>query len=132
MTQVTDFEMFAGDTKALVVSVTDDEGDAVSIVGADVVWQLATKRWKRERKAAIAAGTSPLPQPILNKTTDDDITITNGAGGVFTVTLNPLDTIELSGGYYHEAEVTLNDGTVATVLTGIVTIKENLINPGGS
>jgi hypothetical protein len=52
------------------------------------------------------------------------------ATGDLVVHLVSADTEGMaSGGYYHEAQVTLSDGRVGTVLTGKFKIKQNLIVP---
>jgi hypothetical protein len=46
------------------------------------------------------------------------------------VVLRSADTEGLkAGGYYHEAQVTLSDGTVGTVLGGAFKVRANLIAP---
>lgn len=109
-----DFEMFAGDTKILGVTAKDAAGEVVDISGATIRWQLA--------KSVTTAA-------LVEKATGDGITITDGAGGAFDIELDNADTEGLKGDHYHEAEVELADGTIATVLSGTVTIKRTLIKP---
>lgn len=102
-----DFTLYAGDDATLTVTVTES-GSAKNLVGASVTWVL----YDRFSRAA-----------VLTKTTDDDVTITNGAGGILTVDIASADTSALNGAYYHECKVTDSDGNISTVSTGTVTIR---------
>ena len=107
------FRMTAGDTKVLVVTVTDDDGLAVDLTGATVKWQAARSFGK---DAAISKATG-----------GSGIVLNDPANGQFTITLNPSDTEDLSGEYFHEAEVTATDTTISTVLQGSFKINPRLI-----
>lgn len=109
---IANFSMTQGDTKTLVVSVKDAEGNAVSITDATIKWRAARSYGKTA---------------VVSKSTVSGVQITNGAGGVFAVALLPADTEDLIGTYFHEAEVTFADGTVSTVLTGTMKINKQLI-----
>lgn len=112
---MTDFTLYAGDDKLLTVTVTDGEGEPVDLTGAQKIrWQL---------------GKGPGKTPIVEKALGQGIEVTDGPGGIFTVTLDSADTEALKGSYYHEAEVIDEDGNVSTVLTGTVTIEATLIKP---
>jgi hypothetical protein len=101
------FEMFAGDTKYIVVTVSN-----VNLTGASVKWAM---------KKTIFNAT-----PDVHKdTVSGGINITDAAAGKFTITLAPTDTTDISGSYYHEAEVTDAIGNVSTVLAGTVTINRS-------
>jgi hypothetical protein len=110
---VQNFEIHAGDSRDIVVTVTDSQGAAVDLTGAAVAWQLA-------RSAGSAAA-------VVSKSLGAGIAITDGPNGVFTVTLDPADTESLTGLYYHEAEVTDAAGNRSTVLTGVATVIPTLI-----
>ena len=109
---ITNFTMTAGDTKQLVVTVKDADGDAVSITGSTIKWQCARSYGKASS---------------ISKTTTSGIQITDGANGVFTVTINPSDTNSLVGNFSHEAEITFSDGTISTVLFGTMKIFPAII-----
>jgi len=109
---ISNFNMTAGDTKQLVITVKDADGDAVSITGSSIKWQCARSLGKAS---------------VLSKTTSSGIQITDGANGVFVVTLSPSDTESLVGNYYHESQITFSDNTVSTVLVGTMTVKPALI-----
>ena len=110
------FTMFAGDTKVLVVSVTDVAGQAVDITGVLIRFQLA-----KSAKAETA---------LISKTTvgNAGVAIVDGPAGRFDVALNPADTLALVGTYYYEAEID-DGGIISTVLTGQVQINQALIDP---
>lgn len=110
-----DFEMFAGDSKVIEVTVKDQDGDVVNITTALVRWQAA----RSENATA-----------LIEKTSDpaDGISIVDGAAGRFDVTLDPEDTEDLRGTLYYEAEV-LDASKPSTVLSGWFTIVPALIKP---
>src|SRR3990167_5713629 len=103
----------AGDSHTLTVTVKDRDNDAVDITSASITWKAA----RTIHKTA-----------VLTKTTSNGgIGITNGAGGVFTITISAGDTSGFTGDYYHEVQVTFADGTVSTVLSGTMTVIPALI-----
>lgn len=107
------FSLIEGDTKAITVTVKDRDGDVVDITGATINWQAAK---------------NPHATATLTKATGGSgISITSGTGGQFRITIDAADTANLSGDFYHEAQVTFSDGTIATVLTGKMTITPALI-----
>ncbi len=108
--------MVAGDDKVLEVTVTDAAGTAVDITGASIQWRLSKTVNRRPAQIAKATGGA-------------GVEITDAAAGVFEVTLDPADTEDLRGAYYHEAEVIDADGNVSTVLTGAAEILPALIKP---
>lgn len=102
------FEMYAGNTKNIVVTVAD-----VNLTGATVKWAMKKTIYDAE--------------PAVAKTTAAGIAVTDATTGIFTVTLFPADTRNLSGTYQHEAEITDAPGNVSTVLTGQLTIHLSAI-----
>ena len=94
-----DINMFAGDTKDILVTMTTD------LSGATIKWALKKR----------LNGTQ-----YIYKTTSSGITV---SGSTFTIRLDVADTSDLSGGYYHEAEVTDALGNVSTVMTGSAKIE---------
>ena len=112
---MTDFTMFQGDTKTLEFTVKDGDGAVVDLTGATSI------RWNLARRVSSAA--------IITKDLDSGITVIDAANGRFDVSLTSADTENLSGRYYHEAEVIDASGDVATVETGATTINPALIKP---
>lgn len=100
------FEMYSGDTKNIIINVTDSDGSPLSLDGATVVWVLKPKVYSEEVTVA--------------KRTGDGI---NTDSNKIKIRLDPDDTESLSGLYYHEAEVTDAKGNVSTVTTGYIKIK---------
>ncbi len=105
-------EFVSGDSKRLVVSVTDDNDTAVDLTGAVISWQLAR---------------SVYGSAEISKSVGSGIAITDAVNGEFTVTLDPLDTDALEGDFYHEAQVTDTLGDISTVFSGNITIIKDLI-----
>lgn len=108
-----DFSMFAGDDLTLTVTVKETDGTATTITSAAISWKAS----KSNSKTAA----------ITKSTAAGGVTITNGAGGIFTVSLDPADTTSLEGDYIHEAQITFSNGDVRTVLRGVMTIEPELI-----
>ena len=109
---IQNFEMTAGDDKTLVITVRDANGNPVSITGASIKWQCARSFGKASS---------------ISKTTSSGISITDGANGVFAVTLDDTDTESLVGNFIHEAQVTASDGSISTVVSGTMKINKALI-----
>ena len=109
---ITNFVMTAGDDKTLVVTVKDANGTAVNITGASIKWQCARSFGKASD---------------ISKTTSSGISITDGANGVFTVTLTAANTESLRGNFYHEAQLTDSGGAISTVLFGTMKVNPALI-----
>jgi hypothetical protein len=113
------FEMYQGDTKRLNFTITDaTTGDVFDITGA-------TARWQASRAKTVGFSSTPL----LTKTEEAGLEITDAIGGAVTVVLDPEDTLNLSGNFYHELEITDATGDVATAYTGTFTVKKALIRP---
>ena len=112
-----DFEMHQGDTKRLLIAVKDPAGVAISLVAAtSVKWWVAKKVTSTAR--------------LLEKSEGSGITVTNAAGGLLTITIDPDDTEAVSGDYYHELEVIDSAGDIGTVLRGTMSIARALVtNP---
>lgn len=110
------FSMWAGNTRYLTVSVTEQDGvTPKDLTDAHVIWFL------REYNST---------ENILVKETSNDSTPLGGlmindppSDGIFTIFLYPEDTTELSGIYYHQADVTNQHGEVSTVLVGSAVIN---------
>jgi hypothetical protein len=114
-----DFTLYQGDTKRLHFSLKRDDGTALELTGA-------TLRWQASKLKATGVFSST---PVLQKTETDGIQIDDETGGLVTVVLEPEDTVNLSGLFYHELEAIDASGDVATVFTGEFEIKKALIKP---
>lgn len=111
---IQNFRIVSGDTHTLLVRVKDANGDPVDIGGATIKWRCA-------RSFGRAAA-------ISKQTGGSGITIIDGANAVFAVAIDPDDTEDLAGSFYHEAEIRfLPDSSVSTVVHGTLTIERDLI-----
>lgn len=106
--------MFEGESKDVRVTVVDQDGVPFDLSGSTVRWEA--------QPDLTASGAS-----IIKATGGQGITLTNPTQGIFTIRLDPADTLGLAGGFYHEAQVTDSAGNVATVLTGRLTIQKTAI-----
>lgn len=61
----------------------------------------------------------------VSKTTASGITITDAAGGLFTIAIDADDLTEV-GDFTHQCQVTIG-GIVSTIFTGTVRIKTDII-----
>lgn len=107
----------AGDTIQIEDTVVDSEGDLKDLSGADIVFGLAAY---------------PGESVIVEKTiTGGGVSITDAAGGVLQVTLQPSDTESLGSPdgteYYYEIEVTDSDSITQTVTTGTITLQSDTV-----
>ena len=65
---------------------------------------------------------------VLQKTTSDNVTITNGVGGIFQVALDDSDTAGLAQRkHLHQAIVTFANGDVVVVSEGAATILGQIV-----
>ena len=94
------------------MQVKDGEGNPVDLTDADLRWVLARR---------------PGEDPVIEKADGDGITVDDASEGEFTVHLDPSDTEGLVGYFVHEADVTLDDGQVSSVLTGRAAIQPSAI-----
>lgn len=107
-----DFTMYSGDTKVLEVTVRDPQGAVVDITGKAITWALSP--------------TVNSSSNLIDKTVGDGLTIINGAAGRYNVLLNPIDTVDLQGSYYHESLLDDN-GTISTIMAGKAQILATLL-----
>lgn len=98
--------LFASERKVLQFTVTDSAGAAVNITGWTLEWVLSNE----------PGGTA-----LLTKTTASGITITNGAGGVFTVTLAAAD-LALNPGVYYYRTWRTDSGAEQSLAFGALTV----------
>lgn len=111
-----DVTIYGGNDVAIDVSILDAVGEALDITGASLEWGMAPR-------AADDA--------TLRKSTEGgggEIDVTDPAGGLLTVYLDPADTAELHGEYRHELRMTDAVGKVTTLLTGTLTIRTSILD----
>lgn len=106
------FSMYAGDSKKVIITVTDDNNNALDLFGASVKWALKRSSRTDERE--------------IYKEINKGIKIDNPTNGELTIDLLPSDTALLTPGtYYHECEVTDANGNVSTITVGYITISKS-------
>ena len=111
-----DFSMFAGDSKAITVTVKDSLGAIVDLTGASITWEMSQ----------YAQGTFSRTALLTKTLAGGGITCPAPTTGVFNVILDAVDTASLVGYFYQEAEVTVS-GDKYTVLAGHISIQPTLI-----
>ena len=112
-TTAQNFTMWSGDDKTITVTVVDGDGTAQDITAATISYKL---------QPAVDDATG-----AITKTVGSGVTITNAAGGIFTVDIAAANTASFAGIYYHECQVTSSGGVVSTVFVGNVTINQDAI-----
>lgn len=100
--------MTRGTTSSFSIAVTDAAGDPLDISTGTLTWTL------RRYPGATA---------IITKTNDDGITVTDGPGGLATLTLDPADTSD-----FVDMTVRLIWGLDLTVGASIVTLVEGTLD----
>jgi hypothetical protein len=113
---MTDFTLYQGDTRRIVVTVQDAAGQPVGLVGVAAKWQAAPGTADRFS-----------PTAVITKEIGAGIEITDGVAGELTISLAPEDTAGLTGTYYHELQITDASGDITTVLTGTMTVRRSLV-----
>jgi hypothetical protein len=103
-------DMVSGRTKVMPFSAVDNDGDAVTVTGGSATYKIAD---------------TPYSTALVTKTSAaGDITL---AGSTVTVTLEPADTEDLDGIYYHELEVIDGGANEYTGFSGAIVVRRNLI-----
>lgn len=104
-----DFSVQAGDSVQLALAVKDDVGAAKSIIGSAIRFNM--------RK-------TNLPAITFEKTLADDVIITDGVGGLFTVDF-AIGEITVAGAYTFGAEVSIAADS-QTVIRGVMIVGPSL------
>ena len=108
------FEVVSGNDKVINVTVLDENGAAVDITAATIVWAVAKRA---DSKNTIFFYTSPT-----------FITILDPLLGTFRINVQDADTEPLSAqDYYHEARIVSSSGQRTTVMIGTMTVLSNVI-----
>ena len=105
-------EMWAGDYRDLIVTITRSDNAAYSLAGASVTWILE-----------YAPGSGSLVRKFgEGATAASGMTISTST---LTISLSPADTQSLEGTFYHEAEAKDSASRVATLLVGSLKINKS-------
>lgn len=113
LAQSVTIEKVAGDTIILVFSVTDADGVVVNITGYTLRWTA------RNMAGGVALSTAASPPTAI-------AAITDGPGGVYTVTVAAANTASLSGPYRWQSEIVDGGGVVQTVARGWLTFTASV------
>lgn len=104
------FELHAGDSRTLEVTVRDEDSDVVvDITDCDIFWVVSR-----------VLGSASL----LTKEVGSGITVVDAPAGRFDIALNPDDTQALHGSYYHESRMIDDTGAISTILSGALTVTQ--------
>jgi len=103
--------LYAGETRTLEITLTDANGDPISLTGATIEYHAA------------------LPTPVT-KTVGSGITVTDAAAGEFSIALTQANTVgyERNTTADHECKVLTSGGEVITAFRGRLTILDSLID----
>ena len=111
--KIQNFSMSRGNSGELFFDVNPDDG--VSFVGANITWYVYGQAFGIPDKTTV----------LINKSVDHGgITITDPDLLKFTVTLDPSDTDNLDGNYYHEATIYDRSGDVVTCTVGVMSVTD--------
>jgi len=109
--ELQNFEIYAGDTNNILITVTNLEtGEVKDLTGSDIEWVLYDPN---------------LDETLITKIVGSGITIL--PSGIMLIELDPEDTLDIlpANWYVHEAEVTDTGGVISTVTTGYVKVKRS-------
>lgn len=107
----------AGDTKYIHVTVRNSDGTMKNLSQAKIQWSV---------KNSLTSTSN-----LIYKDTDNlGIEIEDVLEGKFLILLSELDTINMSGTFYHVAKVTDSIGSVSTIFQGKLYIKKAVIGTG--
>jgi len=105
-----DLSLYSGDSRNLIISVTDENNAPINLENATIKWILSSQN-----------------NIELTKSNGKGVTISNASQGQFIIALAATDTQNLSGNYVHAARVTTSNGESSIVLQGAVTITKALL-----
>ena len=109
-----DIDLFQGDDLRVICTVRDQSGALVDISEAQSI------------RYAVARGVNAVP--VIEKSLNNGIELANSSAFFFD--LDSAETLPLSGGYYHEAEVVTDQGLTYTTLSGSIRFRSALIEAG--
>jgi hypothetical protein len=110
------FSMFSGNDVTLEVELTDVQGSPETpliLIGT--------------QELIFAIGRRGATEPLVTKTLDDGITITDAANGMIEILLSAAEMEPLVGIFQHELRITNQQGNKATLMYGLVEVMGNMI-----
>lgn len=120
-----DFIFHAGDKRILVIEVYNEDpndpgepdlASPVDLTNAELRWALAERL------------TDDLPLVLKTKAGGGGITVGGANSNEMLIQLDKADTVDLSGRYWHEAEIVEAGADDTTVATGRVTITPTVLD----
>lgn len=106
--QSQNFEIHAGDTKQVIITVTDENDAILPLSGYDITWVMYRQTSKEE---------------VLRKELGDGITVPTPSNGQIVIGFLPTDTADIvPNTYSHECEISSGPDDIATICTGTVKI----------
>lgn len=106
-------DWLAGDDRALVFQVVNDDGDPVDITGATVSWALYDRPYHDDPADAVLTGSDGGVELV----TDSRADLTNG---IWEVRVDGDATAEMWGEFTHRPQVEQSDGSLASWKGGVV------------
>jgi len=106
------FTIYSGDSRDLIVYVTDKNNNFINITGFIIEFALVN---------------NDNSQIILTKDNDLGIIITDAVNGKFIVNLLSTDTVNLSGNYLYSVRLTDTSANTSIILAGIMKVEKSLI-----
>jgi hypothetical protein len=113
MANIEDIEIYAGDTKSIVLTVLNTDGSAKDLTDASIIWVIFDEN----------------TEEVLVEKDETEMTPIDIPNGIIGITLLSADTenIRPAPWYRHECEVTDIGGNVSTVVVGNFTIMESIV-----
>lgn len=113
--------MTRGDSAVFTVTLTDEAGDALNLAGLVLTFTAKRRHADADEDA------------VFQKTVGAGITVTNEAGGVAEIAVDPEDTAALGTLRYLVWDLQVEDGTdVRTPLSGRLVISPDVTRGTGS
>jgi hypothetical protein len=104
-------QLFAGESKLINITLTDENGNPVDINGATFKWKLNVRN-----------------NPVIKQSPSEDIVITDATNGKVQIKLQPSDTSSLSGIYKTDLELTDSNGNVSVIQLDMLQVKTSPFN----
>jgi hypothetical protein len=102
-------DIWLGENRTLSLQARDNANNPSDLTGKTVTWAVGFPPYEPD-----------WPEPIITKTG----TVTDAAGGLYTVAITPTDTKYMAAGNYtHQAYTTDNTGSVSVVTEGTFRLR---------
>lgn len=106
-----DFSIYVGDSRSLIITVQDQNGVAVNITGATFKWVIVNQAGSTIR--------------LKDNGTIGGISITNAINGQCTISIAAADTQSLPpGSYSHEARMIDSASNSSVIFKGTITVNQ--------